>query len=147
MPSPLKNLPILLVEDDPIQAADLADSLRDDGALVLGPVYDAGSGLTLLETHPCSGAIVDYRLARGNARPLFETCYRRRLPFIVHTGYDRVEGLGLDWPGCRVVPKPANIPDLLRTMGLLVRWQRRNLNRNLRTSSASHVGSAIQPSL
>ena len=58
----LLGLRILVVEDDAIIALDIAGTLADAGATVIGPVYRVAPALDLLKTSTIDIAVLDYRL-------------------------------------------------------------------------------------
>ncbi len=131
----LQGTPILLVEDDMIQAIDLTNSFTDAGAIVIGPVSTLPEAFELARQDVCRVAVLNYRIGSGNTLPLAEELYRRGTPFVVHTGYSRVDGLPSHWPGCQLIFKPARIPGLIRTVAALERWSRW-VGRSMRRKAA-----------
>jgi DNA-binding response OmpR family regulator len=119
----LKGVPILVVEDDLIQALDLAESLREGGASVVGPVCDPNEAVRLARENGCRAAVLDFQLGSRNTAQIALELQRQQTPFVIHTGYHCAELLPFHWPGCRVVAKPADIPRLVRTVAALVRWK------------------------
>lgn len=120
-----EGMPILVAEDDMLQALDLSNSFEDAGATVLGPATRIEEALGLLDKNNCGAALLDFKFGRQTADPLIDDLYRRRIPFVVHTGYWDIM-LPQKWPGCRVIPKPASIPHLVQTVAKLVRWRSSN---------------------
>ena len=118
-----------MVEDDMLQALDIATSLEDAGACVIGPILDLDEAIRTVQITPCRAAVLDFRLDRRNTIPLGEELHQRGTPFIIHTGYDCREMLPAQWHGCWVVPKPANIPDLIRAVAALARGKGLLLNK------------------
>lgn len=116
--------PILVIEDDMLQALDLAASLREAGALPMGPASSTKDALELLDSTSCEAAILDLRLDDGDGTALAWELYRRHLPFIVHTGYMETRFLPAHWPGCQIMFKPACMDKLIRTLDRLARWKR-----------------------
>lgn len=68
--------------------------------------------------------MLDFKFGKQTAGPLIDDLYRRRIPFVVHTGYWDVKAFPHTWLGCRVISKPASIPGLIQTVAKLVRWRR-----------------------
>ena len=66
----LLGLRILVVEDDAIIALDIAGTLADAGATVIGPVYRVARALDLLETSAIDIAVLDYRLESETISPV-----------------------------------------------------------------------------
>jgi DNA-binding NtrC family response regulator len=119
----LKGAPILLVEDDALQALDLAFSLKEAGAIVIGPLANPSDAIPVAREGNCLAAIMDFRLGTSDAIELGEELYRHDTPFIIHTGYDCADMLPEQWRGCKVISKPADIDHLIRTISALLRWK------------------------
>jgi DNA-binding NtrC family response regulator len=122
----LKGIPILLVEDDAVQALDMAESLKDAGAIVIGPVANLSDAIAMARQGGCHAAILDFRLGSGDSIPIGQELYRRQTPFIIHTGYDCADMLPAQWRGCRLISKPADIGRLIRAVAALLRWKERS---------------------
>ncbi len=116
--------PILVAEDDVLQALDLVEALQAAGASVIGPVGDLSHALELAREGACRAAILDFRLGSEDATSVGNELDRQQTPFVIHTGYDCRDMLPGQWRGCRLVQKPANIERLVYTVAALVRWQR-----------------------
>jgi DNA-binding response OmpR family regulator len=102
---------ILVVEDQPLIALDIADCLTQSGASVLRATT-LQEGLRLAEHTDLSAAILDFGMREGDTSVLCTRLAERGIPFIVYTGYDQV------YDACRagiVVRKPA-LPDTLVRM-------------------------------
>jgi CheY-like chemotaxis protein len=80
---------ILVVEDDYLIATDLARSLEDLGAAVLGPAGSVKDALALLAGVTIDAAVLDINLGTEKVFPLADTLLSRRVPFVFTTGYDR----------------------------------------------------------
>ena len=112
----LKGRWILVVEDQPLVALDIADSLAKAGATVLSAAT-LQEGLPLAEHPQLSAAILDFGLRDGDSGVLCARLTERGIPFIVYTGYDDVAD------ACRagvIVPKPAIPRDSARTVAELL---------------------------
>jgi DNA-binding response OmpR family regulator len=120
----LKGAPILVVEDDLVQALDLAESLREAGACVLGPVSDLNEAVRLARAGNCRGAILDFQLGSSNAVQIAHELESLETPFVVYTGYHCADQMPSHWWGCRLVSKPANMARLVRTLAALMRCKR-----------------------
>jgi DNA-binding response OmpR family regulator len=86
----LANIRVLLVEDEPLVAVDVADQLAAAGATVIGPCSTTGRAMAALGETEIDVAIVDYVLADDNSEGLQATLEQMGIPFIVVTGYPRV---------------------------------------------------------
>jgi DNA-binding response OmpR family regulator len=107
---------ILVVEDQPFVALDLADGLTKEGATVL-TAATLQDGLLLAEHSQLSAAILDFGLRDGDSGVLCARLTERGIPFVVYTGYDQLH------EACRagvVVQKPALPGTLLKTVAKLL---------------------------
>lgn len=136
----LKGMPVLVVEDDQLQALDLVHSLKEAGALVIGPAADVSDANRIIQTFRCRAAILDFRLGTDDASPLAAELYRRRTPFVIHTGYDPSCIASPDWAGCKLIAKPSDMAKLIKTIAVLVRWRR--LARHVERQRAAELSPA-----
>jgi DNA-binding response OmpR family regulator len=120
----LRGTPVLVAEDDLLQAMDIGASLKEAGASVIGPVFDVNEAVALARLGLCGAAVLDFRFGSADAIPLGQELQRRRTPFVIHTGYDCRNMLPRQWLGCKVVQKPADMASLVHTVAALVRWRR-----------------------
>jgi CheY-like chemotaxis protein len=94
---------ILVVEDEPLVALDVAETIKGAGASVL-LTHTLNDGLQLAEHADLSAAVLDFGLSDGEAGELCERLNRRGVPYVIYSGYSHVE------EACHsglVVPKPA----------------------------------------
>ncbi|MFZ1108237.1 MAG: response regulator [Rhodomicrobium sp.] len=78
---------VLVVEDEPLIAFDVADHLREAGFEVAGPAASVPAALKLLEAGGCDLAVLDVNLGRETAAPIAAALAARSLPFIALSGY------------------------------------------------------------
>jgi len=116
MDAKFKGRWILVVEDQPLVALHLADTLMKAGASVLSaPTLQ--EGLRLAEHPQLSAAILDFVLGQQDCVPLCVRLTERRIPFVIHTGYAEVPAachVGL------IVPKPATPGALLSALAQIL---------------------------
>jgi DNA-binding response OmpR family regulator len=79
---------ILLVENDPLIAFYLAESLCSLGAEVIGPAYDLESALKLAESDGISAAILDVLLQEKEVWPVARLLAHKGVPFALCTGLE-----------------------------------------------------------
>ncbi len=82
---------ILLAEDEFLIALTAADALVALGAVVVGPACSLAAGLALAADEALDGAVLDVNLNGEDSRPVVDLLARRRVPFVLTTGYDRVD--------------------------------------------------------
>jgi CheY-like chemotaxis protein len=97
----LKGRSILVVEDEPLIALDIAEGLRNAGAVVLS-AFNLRDGLQLASHPDLSAAVLD-------STALCTRLTERGVPFVLHTCYATCS-LPL---GAVSVPKPATPADLV----------------------------------
>lgn len=136
---PLQGYSILVVEDDPLQALDIAESLGEAGAAIVGPVYDLHEAVRVVRTESADAAVLDFRFGMQNSTDLAQELYRQRTPFVIHTGYHEVPTIVSQWRGCRLIAKPSNIARLIKTLEALMRWKRLRLRRDLSLENETRV--------
>jgi DNA-binding LytR/AlgR family response regulator len=88
----VKGRRLLIVEDDYLIAADLASSLEELGAEVVGPAGTVEDALELVQRsgETLDGAVLDINLREQRVYPVATALARHRVPFVFVTGYDTV---------------------------------------------------------
>ncbi|MEO0031763.1 MAG: hypothetical protein RIS94_1521 [Pseudomonadota bacterium] len=82
---------ILVVEDEFIVAAMLADIIEDEGAEVLGPAGSLAEALELAGRDGIDAAVLDWNLGGEPGAPVARALAARGVPFVIATGYGGVE--------------------------------------------------------
>ena len=80
---------ILIVEDEPLIALGIAEEFRSAGASVI-TAQRLQDGLRLAGHPDLSAAVLDFGLSDGEGTALCELLTKRRVPFVLHTGYDHL---------------------------------------------------------
>ena len=80
--SELCGLRILIVEDNPIIALDVAETLADAGAIVVGPAHTVIQALKLVDGGDLDAAVPDYRLEREVSAPIADWLGRISVPYL-----------------------------------------------------------------
>ncbi len=112
----LPGVRVLVVEDEPLIAIELQESLAAGGADVLGPVPTVRKALALLERSLPDIAVLDLNLRGERSTPVARALRSANVPFVLATGYSRHH---LDDPLLRdapLIPKPVNSRALIRTL-------------------------------
>jgi CheY-like chemotaxis protein len=108
--SSLKARRVLIVEDDPVVAMVVEDTLRGMGleTLVNLSLLDA---LYELESSDIDAAFIDMGLRGESAHPIVLDLVARDIPFVVMSGKDQPE-LRAEFPQIRIVLKPLSVEAL-----------------------------------
>jgi two-component system, response regulator PdtaR len=77
---------VLIAEDEPLTALDIAATVRETGGEVLGPVASVSEAFVLLTEDGIDGAILDCNLLDGEITPVAEVLLERDVPVVLHTG-------------------------------------------------------------
>jgi DNA-binding response OmpR family regulator len=124
--SELEGCLVLVVEDEPMIALHIADSLKKVGARVV--IARTLDDAIIKSEHPgLTAAVIDHALHGGNTTS--DVCARlkeRNIPFVVYSGFNQLEGACASG---ELVHKPAHPRVLVATLvGVLQEHQRPRLN-------------------
>jgi len=111
----LKDLRVLVVEDEALVALQLEDMLTELGCAVIGPASRVGQALELLGGEPVEVAVLDLNIAGELVYPVADELGNRGLPYIFVTAYGR-SGLTEPYRGRPVLEKPFARRELLRAI-------------------------------
>lgn len=110
---------VLVVEDEPLIALDIANVLADGGATVLGPVGIMDAALELIETRPLDAALLDATLAGEPVYALAAALHARRVPFAFVSG-GGLSRLPEDFRNRPLLSKPFTPEELMAVVGKLI---------------------------
>ena len=117
MDGSLTGRSILIVEDEPLIVMDITQAFEDSGA-ELTTTNTLRHALLVVEHDGLSAAILDHALGDGNSSLLCARLRERGVPFIIYSGYEKVEGA---CQGAPHITKPASqevlraaVEDLIR---------------------------------
>lgn len=116
----LTGLLILIAEDEPIIALDIAYAVEDAGGTVLGPAARVTEALALLADQDVAGAILDANLLDGDVAPLVDYLVQHGVPLIVQTGRNLPAALALRYPALVVQLKPVITARLVEDLGMMI---------------------------
>lgn len=111
----LKDLRVLVVEDEALIALQLEDMLTELGCAVVGPASRVGQALKLLDGEPVEAAVLDVNIAGELVYPVADALKDRGLPYVFVTGYG-ASGLTEPYRSRPVLEKPFARRELLRAM-------------------------------
>ena len=90
-PTGLEDCAILIVEDEPMIAMDLAQAFERAGAGI-AVTSSLRHALILVEDQNLSAAVLDHVLSDGDSSPLCRRLEERGLPFVVYSGLGKLGG-------------------------------------------------------
>ncbi len=118
----LDGAPILIVEDEPFIAMDLADAVRAAGGSVIVPVSTVREGLALLRDAPVAGAILDCHLRDRDVSPLAQVLLEIGTPLVVYTASELPEALAQWRTEIPMIRKPEHPADVVARLVVLIRY-------------------------
>jgi len=116
---------VLIVEDEPLVALDIADSFKNAGAHVL-VARTLAEGMRQAESPELTAAVIDHALHDGITTS--DVCAKltsRNVPFIVYSGYNKLKGACAEG---ELVRKPASPQMLVTTLEGVLAQHRRSIN-------------------
>jgi CheY-like chemotaxis protein len=116
----LNGAPILVAEDQPFIALDLALAVEDAGGKVVGPAASVAEALDLLATMNVAAAILDVELVDGDCSAVVELLATRQIPTIIQTGAELPHGLAVRFPRLIVHTKPCAASRLVAQLAVMI---------------------------
>lgn len=111
---------ILIVEDEPFIAWDLAQAVESAGGVVVGPAPTVAKALDLVQASVLEGAILDVNLPDGHIGPVLNTL-REHVAVVVHSGVGLPPDIKARFPSVVVYLKPTPLGVLISHLALRVR--------------------------
>ena len=111
---------VLVAEDQPFIALDLALAIEDADGEVVGPVASVKEALALLATNAVDAAILDCDLVGGDCSPIVELLAVRGVPVIIQTGVGLPANLAGRFPHLVVHIKPCVAAKLIAQLGVMI---------------------------
>ena len=111
---------VLVVEDEPLIAMDLAERLADMGYLVLGPAETVDDAETLVADRTPDIALLDSGVAGKSSTPLAAALAARGVAVGFCTGLDKIKDLPPELRNAPVLVKPVSEAALLAALKRLV---------------------------
>jgi len=117
----LLNRPaILVVEDEPFIAMDVALAVEDAGGVVIGPAASVAEAIQLLQTCRAAGAILDVNVLDGEITPLVERLIGDDVPMVLQTGVGLPAALAARHPDLVVLIKPIVAAVLVSRLAIML---------------------------
>jgi len=111
---------ILVAEDEPFIALDVALAIEDAGGAVAGPTASVKEALALIESLPIVAAILDVNLVDGDISPVAERLLIAGIPIIIQTGIGLPPSLTARFPDLPVQIKPCAAATLVEKLEALI---------------------------
>jgi PAS domain S-box-containing protein len=89
--SAIEGCRVLVVEDEPLVALEMATQLAEVGAMVVGPAGTLEAAARLIEAEPLDAALLDAHLGGKPVDALAKALDARGVPFAFASGYGRSE--------------------------------------------------------
>jgi len=115
----LEGKRILIVEDEPLLAMDIAGQLEDAGVFIIGPAGNASAALSLIEQYRFDGALLDANLGGHPVDDIAASLKRKNIPFVFVSGYNR-DSLPLSFDEVELLSKPFDAAQLLAAAAKIV---------------------------
>ena len=94
---------VLVADDESLVAMFAEDMLISRGALPVGPAGTVAAAHALIDAGGFDAAILDVNLHGRSSEPIARQLTERKIPFVIVTGYGRVDWDGVTAP---VLAKP-----------------------------------------
>lgn len=107
---------ILIVDNDPLIAGELALTVERAGGRVVGPFAYVADALRRLGSENISGAVLDIELLDRNITPVVLYLVRRAVPVVVHTASALPAELASTHPALALVSKPCPPEDVVELL-------------------------------
>jgi DNA-binding NtrC family response regulator len=112
---------VLIVEDEPFIAWDLAEAVESAGGVVIGPAATVVQALALIQASVLEAAILDVNLPDGHIGPVLESL-RKHVAVVVHSGVGLPQEVRDRFPHVPVYFKPTP-PEVLTRRLISLRIQ------------------------
>lgn len=105
---------ILVAEDEPLIALDLADLIAEQGASVIGPAYSLSDAQALTDDNAIDGALLDIDLGDDLVWPVALLLQQKGIPFAFISARCRRDDRPDALDSCTCIDKPATRDQILR---------------------------------
>lgn len=119
MTAGLRDVRVLVVEDEFLIASELGSALAGAGARLVGPCASAREALHLLDAECVDIAVLDVLLADGDSSAVATRLHERGIPYVLATAAER-DRISQPATGAPVLPKPTDFQALLRLLHSLL---------------------------
>ncbi len=106
----LANMRVLVVEDEPFIALDIADAVETLGGDVVGPAMTVRQALEMIVDQKIDAAILDVNLPDGDVGPVIAALGGKTKIIVIHTGAGLPDALKQAYPHLHIYIKPTPPP-------------------------------------
>lgn len=109
---------VLILEDEPLIAMELQETLEANGFEVIGPVHTCEAALELLWSNEVDAALLDVMLGEGTCEVVADELILGGIPWAFASGYDAHE-LQTRFPNVPVIAKPnpsGTVADVIKAL-------------------------------
>ena len=117
----LNQVSVLIVEDEPFVALDLATAVEEARGKVIGPAGNVHEALVLMEQYLVQAAVLDVNLSDRDVTPVAELLIEGGVPVIFYSGLALPAALQERFPSAAVFKKPTPPVQLLNKLVALMR--------------------------
>jgi DNA-binding response OmpR family regulator len=114
------HAPILVAENEPFIALNLAATVQNVGGTVVGPVATVEEALALLDVQPVVAAILDVNLSDRDITPVAELLISRGVPIFFHTAVGLSEELSARFPNVAFRRKQLSPDDIVCQLAAMI---------------------------
>lgn len=111
---------ILVLDDEWLVAEQYTNSLIGAGCSVVGPFHDLKGAFEAVEEAELDFAVVDFNIDGDDATPLLDLLEKRKIPFLVVSGYGSGFDLPRDVRAHEFLPKPASPAAMLSRVAQVI---------------------------
>ena len=112
----LNQVSVLIVEDEPFIALDLATAVEEARGKVIGPAGSVREARMLIEQHLVQAAVLDVNLSDRDVTPIAELLIKDGVPVIFYSGLALPVALRERYPSAWFCKKPTPTARLLNEL-------------------------------
>jgi len=116
----LNQVSVLIVENEPFIALDLATAVEEARGKVIGPAGSVREALILIEQNLVQAAVLDVNLSDRDVTPVAELLIEGGVPVIFYSGLDLPAALRERYPSAPAYKKPTPSLRLLNELATLI---------------------------
>jgi DNA-binding response OmpR family regulator len=117
----LNQVSVLIVEDEPFIALDLAEAVKEARGKVIGPAGSAREALALIDQNLVQAGILDVNLSDGDITSVVELLIKGGAPVIFYSGLALPAALRERYSSAPAYKKPTPSLRLVNELATLIR--------------------------